>query len=270
MDVIVLSCVRAGRPGGGGGKSLGFLDDVRRINVAITRARCAPAGPVISSGGAGGAGSKSLGMCLCQRFSALAWVTRPVPCPWQPKRNFAASSIQTSQLTSDGRQEVHEMIICSPWPEQVPGGSRAHGCASRLACVVLCAWSPGRTQPRHACSCLLQRSLRRCGDRASCQAQASAARAQLLHSVRPLPAGAWRQGPCGVPHIRHTLKESGAPARAMRGRRRQARVWLACWPRVSDISCRACSRLVCPTAEAISSLSSLLCPSSSCRARPAA
>ena len=39
MDIIVLSCVRAGRASGGGSKSLGFLDDVRRINVAITRAR---------------------------------------------------------------------------------------------------------------------------------------------------------------------------------------------------------------------------------------
>ena len=42
MDVIVLSCVRgstATKPGVA--RSLGFLDDVRRINVAITRARCA-------------------------------------------------------------------------------------------------------------------------------------------------------------------------------------------------------------------------------------
>ena len=38
MDVIVLSCVRAGRSAASG-RGLGFLDDVRRINVAITRAR---------------------------------------------------------------------------------------------------------------------------------------------------------------------------------------------------------------------------------------
>ena len=40
MDVIVLSCVRGSAANkAGGARSLGFLDDVRRINVAITRAR---------------------------------------------------------------------------------------------------------------------------------------------------------------------------------------------------------------------------------------
>lgn len=34
LDVVILSCVRAGTGGG-----LGFVTDVRRMNVAITRAK---------------------------------------------------------------------------------------------------------------------------------------------------------------------------------------------------------------------------------------
>lgn len=34
VDVVILSCVRAGSSGG-----LGFVNDIRRLNVAITRAR---------------------------------------------------------------------------------------------------------------------------------------------------------------------------------------------------------------------------------------
>lgn len=35
LDVVILSCVRAGKQGSG----IGFLADTRRLNVAITRAR---------------------------------------------------------------------------------------------------------------------------------------------------------------------------------------------------------------------------------------
>ena len=38
-DVVVFSCVRAR----GASASIGFLADIRRMNVAITRARCARA-----------------------------------------------------------------------------------------------------------------------------------------------------------------------------------------------------------------------------------
>ena len=36
-EVIILSCVRTG---GESGNGIGFLSDVRRMNVALTRARC--------------------------------------------------------------------------------------------------------------------------------------------------------------------------------------------------------------------------------------
>ena len=35
VQVVLFSCVRSGRAGG-----LGFVRDIRRLNVAITRARC--------------------------------------------------------------------------------------------------------------------------------------------------------------------------------------------------------------------------------------
>ena len=38
--MVIFSCVRA-RPAGGSG-GVGFLADVRRMNVAFTRARCEP------------------------------------------------------------------------------------------------------------------------------------------------------------------------------------------------------------------------------------
>jgi senataxin len=38
-DVIIVSCVRGGGAGAGGG--IGFLREVRRLNVAVTRGRCA-------------------------------------------------------------------------------------------------------------------------------------------------------------------------------------------------------------------------------------
>ena len=38
-DVVLLSCVRGGGGGGGGGGGIGFVADVRRMNVALTRAR---------------------------------------------------------------------------------------------------------------------------------------------------------------------------------------------------------------------------------------
>ena len=41
--MVIFSCVRA-RPAGGGGGGVGFLADVRRMNVAFTRARCARLG----------------------------------------------------------------------------------------------------------------------------------------------------------------------------------------------------------------------------------
>lgn len=37
-DVVIFSCVRARAPGTA--SSVGFLADVRRMNVALTRARC--------------------------------------------------------------------------------------------------------------------------------------------------------------------------------------------------------------------------------------
>ena len=40
-DVIIFSCVRSAAAGTGGGprQAIGFLDDLRRMNVALTRAR---------------------------------------------------------------------------------------------------------------------------------------------------------------------------------------------------------------------------------------
>lgn len=40
-DVVLFSCVRAhdGGPEGGRGRGVGFLADVRRMNVGLTRAR---------------------------------------------------------------------------------------------------------------------------------------------------------------------------------------------------------------------------------------
>ena len=42
-DVVLFSCVRA-HDGGSGerGRGVGFLADVRRMNVGLTRARCTP------------------------------------------------------------------------------------------------------------------------------------------------------------------------------------------------------------------------------------
>ena len=42
-DVVIFSCVRARAPGTA--SSVGFLADVRRMNVALTRARCAACPP---------------------------------------------------------------------------------------------------------------------------------------------------------------------------------------------------------------------------------
>ena len=41
--MVIFSCVRA-RSAGGGGGGVGFLADVRRMNVAFTRARCGNVG----------------------------------------------------------------------------------------------------------------------------------------------------------------------------------------------------------------------------------
>lgn len=67
MDVIVLSCVRGSAANKAGGpRSLGFLDDVRRINVAITRARYGQTLLQWSCGGLCRLESNSL--CCCERL----------------------------------------------------------------------------------------------------------------------------------------------------------------------------------------------------------